>query len=152
MRNNIVHAPCKNAFSPRGFWKILSLKISCGIFLWIPNGSLFFIQCLLLYPPNIFFAVPSVVYTYKISIVCKAGHFSLNYNELCFYPWKCFVCSVALADICSDWHTYRCSVLVGLKVDRCTSYWQRRGGKMFSAAGVMWVQSLGQLVPSAPNV
>lgn len=92
------------------------------------------------------FSFHSVLYTEKILIVCKAGHLSLNCSELCFYPWKCFVCSVALANICSNWQAYRCSVLVCLKVDRCASHWQRRGRKMFSTAGVMWVHSLVQLV------
>jgi len=101
--------------SPKEFWKILRLKISCGIFesKWFTFSDTLFASLFYEY----IFAVLSVLYTQKISIVCEDGHFSLNYNELCFYPWKCFVCSVVLADSCSDWHVYRCSLLVGLKAD-----------------------------------
>lgn len=134
-------------FFQKGFWKIWILSISCEIFLWILNGSLFFFFffCNSFYFSILFFSFPSLLYTWKILIVCRAGHFSLNHNKLCFYPWKCFVCSVALANICSNWQTYRCSVLVCLKVDRCASHWQRRRGKTFSTAGVMWVHNLVQL-------
>lgn len=141
----------RELFFLKGFWKILNLKISCGIFLWILNGSLFShifcfshvwicpLQSLLL------------MCTQRRWIVCEAGHFSLN-NELCFYLWKCFVCSAVLASVCTDWHTYRCSTLLDLKADGCASYGWRKGGKRFSTAGIIWVQSLVQLVLSPPNV